>query len=110
VLLLGGFFRSLQFTSLNTLGFADIELSQMSRATSFVAVVQQLSLSVGVALAALLLDLFRSSAGRTTLQAGDFSRAFLAIGLVALLPLLMYRRLAPDAGAEVSGHGRSETI
>ena len=52
----------------------------------------------------------RSSAGRTTLQAGDFSRAFLAIGLVALLPLLMYRRLAPDAGAEVSGHGRSETI
>lgn len=110
VLLLGGFFRSLQFTSLNTLGFADIELSQMSRATSFVAVVQQLSLSVGVALAALLLDLFRSSAGRSTLQAGDFSRAFLAIGLVALLPLLMYRRLAPDAGAEVSGHGRSETI
>jgi EmrB/QacA subfamily drug resistance transporter len=108
VLLAGGFFRSLQFTSLNTLGYADVEHRDMSRATSFVAVVQQLSLSGGVALAALLLDGFRTAAGRTGLAASDFSAAFVVIGLLSVVPVLMFRRLAPDAGAEVSGHGRRD--
>ena len=47
VLLVAGFFRSLQFTSLNALGYADVQTDQMSRATSFVAVIQQLALSSG---------------------------------------------------------------
>ena len=49
MLLIGGFFRSLQFTSLNTIAYADIDHRRMSRATSLVAVGQQLSISVGVA-------------------------------------------------------------
>ncbi|HEX5078082.1 MAG TPA: MFS transporter, partial [Geminicoccaceae bacterium] len=48
VLLVGGFFRSLQFTAINTLSYADIERAQMSRATSFASMMQQLSLSIGV--------------------------------------------------------------
>ena len=106
VLLFGGFFRSLQFTSLNALAYADIETEQMSRATSFVAVVQQLSLSGGVAVAALMLDVSRASAGRGKLIAADFSYAFIAIGVISLLPTLLYLRLAATAGAEVSGHGQ----
>jgi hypothetical protein len=70
--------------------------------------VQQLSLSGGVALAALLLDGFRTAAGRTGLAASDFSAAFVVIGLLSVVPVLMFRRLAPDAGAEVSGHGRRD--
>ena len=105
VLLIGGFFRSLQFTSLNTLGYADIEQPQMSQATAFVAVVQQLSLAAGVALAAMLLEASRSFDARSQLLAADFSRAFIAISLISLASLLMYQKLAPDAGAEVSGHG-----
>lgn len=104
VLLVGGFFRSLQFTSMNTLGYADIDRDEMSRATSFVAVVQQLSLSGGVAVAAILLDAFRSAQGRADLIATDFSGAFLVIGLIAILSTLMFFNLKPDAGAEVSGH------
>lgn len=104
VLLVGGFFRSLQFTSLNTLGYADIENSSLSRATSLVGVVQQLSLAAGVAVAAMLLDGSRSVEGRTDLLAVDFSRAFLAVGVISLASLIWYRRLAPDAGAEMSGH------
>ena len=46
VLLVGGFFRSLQYTSLNTVAYADIDPRYMSRATTLVAVSQQLSLSV----------------------------------------------------------------
>jgi EmrB/QacA subfamily drug resistance transporter len=107
VLLVGGFFRSLQFTSMNTLGYADIDHQDMSRATSFVAVVQQLSLSGGVALAAILLDTFRSAAGRTELIATDFSGAFLVIGLIAILSTALFFRLEADAGAEVSGHRRT---
>ena len=108
VLLAGGFFRSLQFTSLNTLGYADIEPAQMSDATAFVAVVQQLALAAGVALAALLLDASRTADARNALLAVDFSRAFVAVGLLSVGSVLMFWRLAPNAGAEVSGHGRDE--
>jgi EmrB/QacA subfamily drug resistance transporter len=104
VLLVGGFFRSLQFTSLNTLGYADIAHGQMSQATSLVGVTQQLSLAGGVAVAALLLETARSTAGRSELLAADFQQAFIAIGVLAALSLAFYLRLAPDAGAEVSGH------
>ena len=100
----GGFFRSLQFTSLNSLTYAEVQPADMSRATSLVGVVQQLSLAAGVALAAMLLEGSRSLDGRSALLALDFSRAFVAVGLVSLLPLLWFVRLAPDAGAEMSGH------
>jgi EmrB/QacA subfamily drug resistance transporter len=108
VLLVGGFFRSLQFTSLNTLAYADVEHSALSRATSLVGVVQQLSLAAGVALAAMLLDGSRSLEGRSELLAIDFSRAFVAVSVVSLASLIWYRRLAPDAGAEMSGHPAAE--
>jgi hypothetical protein len=48
-LLFSGFVRSLEFTSLNAIVFADIDASKMSRAVSFSSAAQQLSLSVGVA-------------------------------------------------------------
>jgi EmrB/QacA subfamily drug resistance transporter len=104
VLLTGGFFRSLQFTSLNTLSYADISRDELSLATSFVNVVQQLSLSAGVAVAALVLDGLRVAEGRAELLARDFSIAFLVISLIAALSTAMCFRLRPDAGAEVSGH------
>ena len=63
VLLAGGFFRSLQFTSINTLAYADIERAQMSRATSFASMAQQLSLSIGVGTGALLLHLTVAARG-----------------------------------------------
>ncbi|MFO1048097.1 MAG: DHA2 family efflux MFS transporter permease subunit [Geminicoccaceae bacterium] len=105
VLLIGGFFRSLQFTSINTLGYADIDAQRMSRATSFASMAQQLSLSAGVATGAILLHLTMAARGGGALQATDFVPAFLAVGVCAALSILVYLRLPPDAGAEVSGHG-----
>ena len=52
VLLAGGFFRSLEFTAVNALAYADIQPAQMSRATSFASVTQQVSFSLGVAIGA----------------------------------------------------------
>ncbi len=42
-LLIGGFFRSLEFTALNAIGYADVPSARMSRATSFASVSQQMS-------------------------------------------------------------------
>jgi len=104
VLLVGGFFRSLQFTSLNTLCYADVPTEDLSSATSFVNVVQQLALSSGVAVAAMVLDGLRMAEGRTELIARDFSVAFVVIAVIAGISAVMFLRLRADAGADVSGH------
>jgi hypothetical protein len=59
-----------------------------------------------VAVAALLLETARHAGSRADLVAADFQHAFVAVGLLSALSLLFYLRLAPDAGAEVSGHRR----
>jgi len=109
VLLAGGFFRSLQFTSLNALAYADIEPVVMSRATSFAAAAQQLSLSLGVAFAAMVLEVSQALRGSTDLVTSDFAAGFVAVAIVSSIPCLLFMRLAPDAGAEVSGHRRAHT-
>jgi len=103
-LLAGGFFRSLQFTSINTLIFADVPAGLMSRATSFQSMAQQLSVSIGVGTGALLLHVMLLLHGRATLAAGDFAPVFLAVTLISLASLFFFVPLAPQAGAEVSGH------
>jgi EmrB/QacA subfamily drug resistance transporter len=103
VLLAGGFFRSLQFTSINALAYADIEREWMSRATSFASMMQQLSLSFGVGSGALLLHLTVAARGDERVAAGDFAPAFFVVALVSALSALAYLRLPTDAGAEVSG-------
>ena len=52
ILVVGGFFRSLQFTAINTVAYAEVEPGQMSRATTLVSVNQQLAISAGVAIGA----------------------------------------------------------
>lgn len=104
VLLIGGFFRSLQFTSVNALAYADIEPPQMSRATSFAAVAQQLALSAGVAFAALALEAAQAARGAADLLTADFASAFVAIAALSASSALVFLRLRPEAGAEVSSH------
>ncbi len=98
VLLVGGFFRSLQFTSANSLAFADLDQKQMSQATSITSVAQQLALSTGVAVAALALDATRYARGDLTLVAADFGPAFLFVGFVSMCSVLCFLRLPNDAG------------
>ena len=102
VLLAGGFFRSLQFTSVNVIAYAEVEPARMSRATSLVAVAQQLSQSVGVALGALALETVLRINGQTGLTAEDFPPAFLLVGLVSASSILLFARMPADAGAEMA--------
>jgi EmrB/QacA subfamily drug resistance transporter len=103
-LLVGGFFRSLQFTCVNTLAYADVPPELMSRATSFASMAQQLSMSFGVGIAALLLHVTLMLRGGHPLAASDFPYTFVAVGLVSLCSIVFFIALTPEAGAEVSGH------
>jgi EmrB/QacA subfamily drug resistance transporter len=105
VLLLGGCFRSLQFTSINAIGYADVSSRDMSSATSISGVVQQLSLSIGVALGAFVVESAASwRGGGTDLIAADFGPAFFAVAAVSAFSTFVFMGLRPDAGAEMSGH------
>lgn len=102
-LLAGGFFRSLQFTSLNTLAFADIPQNLMSRASSLSSIGQQLARSFGVGLAALLVQWIQTRHQSATLSAADIAPAFAVIGALSMLSLLFFLPLAADAGDSISG-------
>jgi EmrB/QacA subfamily drug resistance transporter len=103
ILLSGGFFRSLQFTSINTIAYAEIEPAKMSRATAMVAAAQQLSLSTGVAVGALVVELTLRLRHSTSMGINDFPPAFLFVGLLSASAVFIFMRLPPDAGAELSG-------
>ena len=103
ILLSGGFFRSLQFTSINTIAYAEIEPAKMSRATAMVAAAQQLSLSTGVAVGALVVELTLRLRHSTSMGINDFPPAFLFVRLLSASAVFIFMRLPHDAGAELSG-------
>ncbi len=108
VLFASGLSRSLQFTALNTLSFADVPKPQMSAASALSSTLFQLTMGVGVALGAIALRLSQAIHGHAAhaITADDFQVAFLIVAVVGLLGLADLFTLHRDAGAEVSGHGK----
>ncbi|MGA2792756.1 MAG: MFS transporter [Roseiarcus sp.] len=102
-LLLGGFFRSLEFTALNAISYADIDSPRMSRATSFASVSQQMSGAIGVAVAAICVQTIQLGFGDPELQARDLSLSFVMVAIISSLSVFVFAKLKPDAGAAVSG-------
>ena len=103
VLLLSGLLRSMFFTGSNAIGYADISDEEASQATAIVAVGQQLSVAFGVAVAGAIVELSRHfSGGELTLF--NFQIAFFAVGTLSALAGIVYFRLPPNAGADISGH------
>src|SRR5215831_19443237 len=107
MLIVGGFFRSLEFTSLNTIAYADIDHRRMSRATSLVAVAQQVSISVGVAIGALAVDLTLWARGHSVITAADFQPAFLTVAAIAGCAFFVFLAMPADAGAELARRTRA---
>jgi EmrB/QacA subfamily drug resistance transporter len=107
ILLAGGFFRSLQFTAINTIAYAEIEPPLMSRATALTSVMQQLSLATGVAVGALIVEITLLFKQGSSMAADDFPPAFLVVGAFTAAASLIFLRLPRDAGAELAGRARA---
>jgi EmrB/QacA subfamily drug resistance transporter len=103
VLLIGGFFRSLQFTGVNALTYADIGPDKMSRASSFAAMAQQLGVSLGVGVAAVTLNVSMALRGSEHASIGDIVAGFLVVGLLCAASFFSFRRLDPAAGSQLNG-------
>jgi EmrB/QacA subfamily drug resistance transporter len=99
--LIGGCVRSIQYLALNTISYADVPSAMLSRATSVGGVVQQLARGFGVAIGAALLAVV---AGGEQVTTHDFRIVLLLLGVIPLLSVVGFARLAESDGAEVSGH------
>ena len=106
VFFIGGFFRSLQFTCINAISVAEVEQPEMSQATTLTSVFQQLSLSLGITIAAFILQSSMALRGSQTLATGDFLPAFVVIGAISLLSYFSFASLPPSAGEELAGRKR----
>ena len=101
VLLVGGFFRSLQFTAVNALTYADMDSVQMSRASSFAAMAQQMGISLGVACAAVTLNISMNLRGQLEADRIDVMWGFLVTALFVAASALSFRRLPAHAGTQL---------
>ena len=99
----GGIIRSLQFSTLGALTYSDVPGELTSRASSLSAMSMQLSMSVAVGLAAVLLSAIMALRGHVQIQASDLSLTMLLCGLICASSWLLFRRLGEHAGAQVSG-------
>ncbi len=103
LLVVGGFFRSLEFTAINTVAYAEIEPPQMSRATTLVSVNQQLAVSAGVAVGAFTVETTLWTRHMTELTADVFAPAFLVVSAISMVSAFFFWRMPDDAGHEISG-------
>jgi MFS family permease len=106
-----GFFSSLQFTSMNTLVYADVRDEQASNASTIASTMQQLSMSFGVATASLatsffIADRFHSSSAE---MIHGIHKAFFILGGLTILSTIIFRELKSEDGNSVSQHAAVDT-
>ena len=108
ILIASGCLRSLQFTAVGAIGFADISKALMSQASGLQSMTQRLAQSLGVAVGAYALELSSYVQGHPTIVAADFWPAFLAVALISGASVFYNVALPHDAGAELSGKSKEQ--
>jgi EmrB/QacA subfamily drug resistance transporter len=106
ILFIGGLTRSMQFTAVNTIAFADISKAERSGANTLFATASQLSAGMGIAFGAIAIRVSHAvlaAGGIGAAPAADFRFAFVIVALVAALGVLDSFRLDRWAGHQVSG-------
>ena len=109
IVLLGfglGFASSMQYTSMNTLVFADLSDADASPGSSISSTVQQMSMSFGVAISSLLAALYLGGEHRPGPDGmiSGIHWTMLTLGLMTIASSLIFRQLRPDDGASISQH------
>jgi EmrB/QacA subfamily drug resistance transporter len=103
-LLCYGLVRSVQFTNIQAMSYAELTKDNMSKGTSMASVVQQLSNSFGVAIAATILAIV--AGGSVDITAHDFHIAFFILGTFPIISAIGFMRLKATDGAEMAGNRR----
>jgi len=99
-----GFFTSLQYTSMNTLAYADVTDEEASSASTIASTMQQMSISFGIATASLAAAFFipdRHHAGAPEMIQG-VHKAFLALGGLTILSTMIFRELKSGDGDTIT--------
>jgi EmrB/QacA subfamily drug resistance transporter len=102
-LLIGGFFRSLQFTAYNTLAYGDVPRRRMSAATSLYTAAQQLAATIGISAGAAALEISMALSGDRPARPWDFSMAFLAVSFFTLVAAPIALLMPQTAGDDLAG-------
>jgi len=104
ILFFAGMTRSMQFTCLNTIQFADVSRAQQGAASTLSSILQQLATALGVGVSAILLQLIADSRGAGGVDLPDLKIALVIVSVVGVVAALRNLKLPRNAGEEVSGH------
>ena len=102
LLLAAGMTRSMNFTSITTLAFADVPDEQRAGASALSTMLAQVTAVLGVALAASALGASQGLRGATALALVDFRNAWIGVGLLMTVATALMLRLDEGAGAAMS--------
>lgn len=108
ILGISGFFRSLEFTAMNALGYAEIDADQMGAATTTISISQQLTQSVGVAMAATLLHLSMSARGAAVVDAKSVAPVLIVVAIISLGSLAWFATLPKSVGHDLHSRDLSQ--
>jgi MFS family permease len=98
-----GGFTSLQYTSMNTLVYADITEQDASSASSIASTMQQMSISFGVAIAGLATAFFiPTSHSNPAEMIHGIHKALIALGILTIISTIVFRSLKSGDGGDVS--------
>lgn len=97
-----GIFNSMQFTTMNSVTLIDLPLERAGSGNSLLSVSTQVSVSSGVALAAIVLNGFNAEfgGGTTAIPVGVFSYTFLCIGIFNAAVACIFVLLPGGSGKE----------
>ena len=101
-LLIGGLLRSMTFSGVNAMVFGDIDDADSSQATSINAVIQRISMAMGVAIAGGVLDLSSTVLHGGEIQILDFHIAFFTVAIISAFAVLTFLRLPRNAGNQLT--------
>jgi len=104
LLIAAGLMQALVFTAVNGIAFADIEESRMSHATSMSAVSQQVAMSVGIAVAAFVLQIGGNPAANAPPVLAEFALPFVVVAGLSSTSLLLFARLRRSDGNVLRYH------
>ena len=105
-----GFFNSLQFSSMNSMAYADIETSDSSMASTIASSLQQMSMSFGLACGTLVTAWYLGGLPQTDRLAvtNALHHAFLTLGGLTILSSLSFWTLRSTDGENMNRRNLSE--